>query len=405
MDDSRSGAADLRAGAMSDLIPVTIVTGFLGSGKTTLLAGLIRGRRTRRLALLINEFGEISVDGALIRAAADAATTDAAGGNHGAPQIRIDELPHGLIAYGDDDLFLPAMQAIAARRANIDHVLIETSGLALPSAVMALLQGPLLSGAFVLDATLAVVDTPLLLAGRFDMDDAAATAATAAPIAALFDQQLALADVVVLNKIDALDETALLQAEGVIRARAPNVRFLELAYKAELDIRLALGLRLHQVARKAKAALHGHASTYTPWQGNQDAMNGHTHSGIGAHGHGLATHQHFHQQDPGWLSFTLRSNAAQPLPQLQQALAEAARQEPILRSKGFVHASEQRRPVLVQGVRSRITLGADDGAGDRGDDRGVADALNQSELVFIGYHASRTRVADLLSTITATHWS
>jgi cobalamin biosynthesis protein CobW len=406
MDDGRSGAADQRAGAMSDLIPVTIVTGFLGSGKTTLLAGLIRGRRTRRLALLINEFGEISVDGALIREAADQTNAADANGNHGAPQIRIDELPHGLIAYGDDDLFLPAMQAIAARRANIDHVLIETSGLALPSAVMALLQGPLLSGAFVLDATLAVVDTPLLLAGRFDAD---ADDAAAAPIAALFDQQLALADVVVLNKIDALDETALLQAEGVIRARAPNVRFLELAYKAELDIRLALGLRLHQLARKAKAALHEHASTYTPWQGNQDAMNGHTHSGIGAHSHGLATHKHFHQQDPGWLSFTLRSNAAQPLPQLQQALAEAARQEPILRSKGFVHASQQHGPVLVQGVRSRITLAADDraDADDRVKLKAVlpADSSLQSELVFIGYHASRARVASLLSTITATHWS
>jgi cobalamin biosynthesis protein CobW len=396
---------------MSDLIPVTIVTGFLGSGKTTLLAGLIRGRRTRRLALLINEFGEISVDGALIREAADEKHT--AGGNHGAPQIRIDELPHGLIAYGDDDLFLPAMQAIAERRANIDHVLIETSGLALPSAVMELLQGPLLSGAFVLDATLAVVDTPLLLAGRFDADDVAQSGAdaaatgSAAPIAALFDQQLALADVVVLNKIDALDETALLQAEGVIRARAPNVRFLELAYKAELDIRLALGLRLHQLARKV--ATHGHVSTYTPWQGNQDAMNGHTHSGIGAHSHGLATHKHFHQQDPGWLSFTLRSSAAQPLPQLQQALAEAARQEPILRSKGFVHGSEQHRPVLVQGVRSRITLDADDGtdAGDRinQDVVSLTGSPLQSELVFIGYHASRARVASLLSTITATHWS
>jgi cobalamin biosynthesis protein CobW len=398
---------------MSDLIPVTIVTGFLGSGKTTLLAGLVRGRRTRRLALLINEFGEISVDGALIREAA--AGKNAAGGNHGEPQIRIDELPHGLIAYGDDDLFLPAMQAIAVRRANIDHVLIETSGLALPSAVMELLQGPLLSGAFVLDATLAVVDTPLLLAGRFDADDIAqsgvdvAATTSAAPIAALFDQQLALADVVVLNKIDALDETALLQAEGVIRARAPNVRFLELAYKAELDIRLALGLRLHQLARKATATLHGHPSTYTPWQGNQDAMNGHTHSGIGAHSHGLATHKHFHQQDPGWLSFTLRSNAAQPLPQLQQALAEAARQEPILRSKGFVQGSEQRRPVLVQGVRSRITLAEDDHADteDRVDLNAglLADPSPQSELVFIGYHASRARVASLLSTITATHWS
>jgi cobalamin biosynthesis protein CobW len=399
---------------MSELIPVTIVTGFLGSGKTTLLSGLIRDRKTRRLALLINEFGEVSVDGALIRASAAEDKQDKQDKSSQAlPQVRIDELPHGLIAYGNDDLFLPAMQAIAARRANIDHVLIETSGLALPSAVMELLQGPLLSGAFVLDATLAVVDTPLLLAGKFepnDSDDAATS------VAALFEQQLALADVVVLNKIDALDDAALLHAEGLIRARAPSVRFLELAYRARLDIRLALGLRLHQVARNAP--LHGHGaapgSVYNAVPGGQDYLNGHAHSGIGAHSHGLATHKHFHQQDPGWLSFTLRSDAMQPLPQLQQALEEAARLEPILRSKGFVHAAGQSHVVLVQGVRERVTLAGPDAdtnidtdtAVDTGfdSDSGKA-ASQQSELVFIGYHASRARVAGLLSTFTATHWS
>jgi cobalamin biosynthesis protein CobW len=390
---------------MSDLIPVTIVTGFLGSGKTTLLAGLIRGRQSRRLALLINEFGEVSVDGALIReavTAADAASASDSTAAGGAPQIRIDELPHGLIAYGDDALFLPVMKAIMARRANIDHVIIETSGLALPSAVMALLQGPLLAGAFVLDATLAVVDTPLLLAGQFDPEpEPAASAVFAEPVAALFDQQLALADVVVLNKIDALDEAALLRAEGAIRARAPNVRFLELAYRAELNIRLALGLRLHQATGNAAALTHAHTPAYTPWQGIQDGMNGHAHSGIGAHSHGLATHRHFHQQDPGWLSFTLRSDDAQSLPQLELALAEAAQQEPILRSKGFVYANDQRGPVLVQGVRARITLTADS-KNEMSDDTNNA---RQSELVFIGYHASRARVASLLSAITATDWS
>ncbi|HEY4317702.1 MAG TPA: GTP-binding protein [Herbaspirillum sp.] len=405
-------------------IPVTIVTGFLGSGKTTLLAGLVKGRKTRRLALLINEFGEVSVDGALIRASAEAG----AGNDPGAgdlPQVRIDELSHGLIAYGDDDLFLPAMRAIAARRANIDHVLIETSGLALPSAAMALLQGPL-ADTFVLDATLAVVDTPLLLAGRFDAGDAAASAAatTAAAAAALFEQQLALADVVVLNKIDALDDAALLRAEELVRTRAPSVRFLELAYRAQLDMRVALGLRLHQVGRNAPAAPHAHGIAYTPLADAGDALNGHAHSGIGAHSHGLATHRHFHRQDAGWLSFTLRSDAMQPLPQLRQALAQAARLEPILRSKGFVCAAGRSQPVLVQGVRERVVLAGQDDAGKNIAGDAIEDAANdasdkapaaildggltvpqRSELVFIGYHASRARVAGLLSTLTATHWS
>ncbi len=139
-------------------LPVTIVTGFLGSGKTTLLRSLIDAKspkrgQARRLALLINEFGEVAIDGSLVRESAR--SHDTQGG-----QIEIHDFAQGLIAYGDDEQFLPTMLAIAARRAHIDHVLIETSGLALPSAIMEQLQTPVLAADFILDATLAVVDTP-----------------------------------------------------------------------------------------------------------------------------------------------------------------------------------------------------------------------------------------------------
>ena len=295
---------------MNQLIPVTIVTGFLGSGKTTLLRSLIQRRQTRRLALLINEFGEVSIDGVLIRDSADKSDNDR-------DQIRIHDFPYGLIAYGDDDLFIPTMRAIAARRAHVDHVLIETSGLALPTAVMEMLQRPELAGDFILDATLAVVDTPLLLADQFEPDNAGGNprAAVAISVAGLFAQQLEYADVVVLNKIDLLDENALLLAETRVRQRAPNVRFLELAYHGQLDIRLALGLRLHQPTLVAQD--HGYTplapmpGPNTGFFGNQNRLNGHAHSGLRAHSHGLATHKHFHEQDPGWLSFVLRSQAPQ----------------------------------------------------------------------------------------------
>jgi len=201
---------------------------------------------------------------------------------------------------------------------------------------------------------------------------------------------------VVLNKIDAMDEAQLLQAEQQVRALAPNVRFLELAYGARLDIRLALGLRLHQ----AGAAVHHH---YTPLGmpgersavlADQGRLNGHAHSGLAAHSHGLATHRHFHEQDPGWLSFTLRSDALQDARQLQQALTAAALAEPILRAKGFVHTSAG-RPVLVQGVRARVALVE----GQSG-----PPAAARSELVIIGYHPSRAKVAQLLTELTGTDW-
>jgi len=370
---------------MNSLIPVTIVTGFLGSGKTTLLSSLIKARQDRRLALLINEFGEVAIDGALIRGSAD-------GNEH----IRIHDFPHGLIAYGDDDFFVPTLLAIAERRAQVDHVLIETSGLALPTAVMELLQTPELAENFILDATLAVVDTPLLLADEFDEHQR--TSSPQAAIATLFKQQLEYADVVVLNKIDALDEDDLLLAETRVRERAPNVRFLELAYQARLDTRVALGLRLHQ------PTLLAHNHRFTPVASmpgecarplsNHRVIDGHEHSGLASHSHGLATHKHFHEQDPGWLSFVLRSQEPQQPESLKTALMETAKAEPVLRIKGFILTGNPEGAMLVQGVRARMVIS-----------RNAAKKSAQAfEIAFIGYHLNRNKVAALLSRLTETQW-
>ena len=361
---------------MTQPIPVTVVSGFLGSGKTTLLCDLLEHRQERRLAVLINELGEVSIDGALVRA-------------HAAGDVEIVDFPSGLIAYADDALFVPTLQSIANRPGRVDHVLIETSGVALPSAAMARLQSPELQNDFVLDATLVVVDTPRLLAGEFQSQQAAGT---------LFDLQLAGADVVVLNKIDELDTDALLRAEESVRRRAPNVRFLELAHDAQLDVRLALGLRLHQAVARAQH-FHGPFAAMPGANGQTLAdhgrIDGHVHSGLLAHTHGLSTHTHFHEQDPGWLSFTLRSGERQEVEILRVALERVAAEEPLLRCKGFVLSAEADRPVLLQGVRTRVAVS----------DRAPEGPLQKSELVFIGYHLSRARVAASLSQLTGRAWS
>jgi cobalamin biosynthesis protein CobW len=370
-----AGTAPRNQTVMVQRIPVTVVSGFLGSGKTTLLCDLLKHRQERRLAVLINELGEVSVDGALTRAAAG--------------DVEIVDYAGGLIAYAEDTLFVPTLQSIANRPDRADHVLIETSGVALPSAAMARLQSPELQNDFVLDATLVVVDTPRLLAGEFEPQAAAGI---------LFDLQLAGADVVVLNKIDELDTQALLQAEESVRRRAPNVRFLELAHNAQLDIRLALGLRLHQAVTRAQ---HFHGPfTAMPAASAQTLadharIDGHTHSGLLAHAHGLSTHTHFHEQDPGWLSFTLRSDEHHEVGALRAALERLAGEEPLLRCKGFVLSTDAGRPVLFQGVRTRVAVS----------DQAAEERPQKSELVFIGYHLSRARVATSLSQWTGRIWS
>lgn len=217
----------------------------------------------------------------------------------------------------------------------------------------------------------------------------------------LFDLQLGAADVVVLNKIDELQEDALLDAEEQVRHRAPNVRFLELAHNARLDVRVALGLRLHQASSSRSGGRHFHGP-FAPMPGadrrtltDHSRIDGHSHSGLSAHAHGLATHTHFHEQDPGWLSFTLRSGERQSLGALQTALERVAEAEPLLRCKGFALGAEGETPVLFQGVRGRVVATQEK----------ANSPLGKSELVFIGYHLSRARVASMLSRLTGTAWS
>lgn len=358
-------------------IPVTLFTGFLGSGKTTLLNHLIRRRGGRRYAVLVNEFGEVAVDGRLAREAGAAGEA-----------IEFHDFAQGLIAYAGDSRFLPTMAALAQKKGRIDQVLIETSGLALPTAVMEALQGEALAADFVLDSVLAVVDAPWLLAQDLAAQDD--------PVLAVFDRQLAACDVAVLNKIDDLAEADLLAAEERLRRRAPAVRFIEPAYGAKLDARVALGLRLHE------ARFDAHGPVFLPVAGlglsvlaDQGRLDGHSHSGLGAHAHGIATHQHFHEQDPGWLSFVLRSDAPQQPQALAGVLAGLARCEQLLRVKGHVAAAGSAQPWLVQGVRERVLA---EPAPESG-------ALARSELVCIGYHLSRNRLAQSLTEATGTPWN
>ncbi|MDO9268672.1 MAG: GTP-binding protein, partial [Methylobacter sp.] len=223
-------------------------------------------------------------------------------------------------------------------------------------------------------------------------------AAVADSVATLFERQLEYADVVVLNKIDTLDEDALLLAEHRVRDRAPNVRFLELAYNAQLDIRLALGLRLHQPTFTSHnhrlVPLRGAPGSVTPTLGSHASLNGHAHSGLAGHCHGLTTHKHFHEQDPGWLSFVLRSQEPQQPEALKTALSETAKAEPILRVKGFILADNPKDTMLVQGVRTRMIIS----------NYAAKKSSPASEIVFIGYHLNRNKVAALLSRLTATQW-
>ena len=380
-------------------IPVTIVTGFLGSGKTTLISGLLKKNPSRRLAVLVNEFGEVSVDGALLRAAGEECG------------VEIHDLPNGCICCTIKDDFLPVMSQLQKRKQEIDHVLIETSGLALPTPVMRALAWPEIRNDFQLDAVLAIVDTPQLLAGNLEKGQPIPGASNAEvpehvnSVDLILSQQLENADVVVLNKIDELAEEQLLNAEDIVREKAAKVRFLELAYHAELDTRLCMGLSLHEEPEMFQLSdEHDHHHHHGPVQSapldidrplaDQNQFDGHSHTGLASHGHSEDTHLHFHEHDPGWQSFVLHSSEPQDPGKLKAAVKEVSIDQPVLRAKGFASIEGKHHRLVVQAVRNRVQAYFEEAHSHD----------PESQLVFIGYHCRRDRANELMNKLTGTVW-
>jgi len=221
-------------------IPATIVTGFLGAGKTSLVRHLIGAATGHRLAIIVNEFGELGIDRELLLGCGDETCTD----------DDIVELANGCLCCTVADDFLPTLTKLIERPAPPDHILIETSGLALPKPLVQAFAWPEIRTATTVDGVLTVIDAAALAAGRFADDPAAIAAQRAAdpsvdhdnPLEEVFGDQLACADLVILNKTDLIegDELVRLTAEIAARLR-PGVRIVT-ARDGKVAPGVALGL-------------------------------------------------------------------------------------------------------------------------------------------------------------------
>ena len=226
-------------------IPTTIVTGFLGAGKTTLLRQILSHAQGQRIAVIVNEFGELGIDGELLRGCG--LGCDESGADNG----QLFELANGCLCCTVQEEFAPVMEQLAARREQIDHLVIETSGLALPKPLVQAFQWPSLRNAFTVDAVVTVVDAPAVADGRFADDPQAVDAQRRAddnldhesPLAELFEDQLLMADLVLLSKVDDLTDAQLREVEAIVKAHTqPGVQLLRLQ-PDQLDVNLLLGMR------------------------------------------------------------------------------------------------------------------------------------------------------------------
>src|ERR1700683_3476894 len=196
-------------------VPCTIVTGFLGAGKTTLIRHVLGNADGRRLAFIVNEFGDVGIDGEILKGC----------GNAACPEENIVELANGCLCCTVADEFVPALDAILARD-GVEHIVIETSGLALPKPLVQAFHWPAIKSRVTVDGVVVVVDGAALAEGRVANDleglarqrPADASLTHDDPVEEVFDDQIACADLVVLNKTDLMDEA------GLARAREPDRR-------------------------------------------------------------------------------------------------------------------------------------------------------------------------------------
>jgi cobalamin biosynthesis protein CobW len=342
-------------------LPTTIVTGFLGSGKTTLLRHLLTHANGRRLAVIVNEFGEVGVDGELLRQCSVGCDEDAS-----AP-MPLYELANGCLCCTVQEEFVPVLETLVERRDRIDHILIETSGLALPKPLVQAFQWPEIRANCTVDAVVALVDGPAVLSGQFADDPAAVDAQRRddpnldhdRPLRELFEDQLVAADLVIVSKVDELGPGDLERVrEQIARHIHPGVKIIA-AKHGELPFDVVLGLK--------RAAEDGIDERHT--HHDDDHEDGKEHS-----------HELFD-------TIVVRPPESER-EALLDGLRAVVRDHEVYRAKGFAAVPGKPMRLVVQGVGHRF-----DSYFER---PWAADERRTTELVFIGSHLDKEAVTRTL---------
>ncbi|SKA28174.1 cobalamin biosynthesis protein CobW [Consotaella salsifontis] len=306
-------------------IPTTVVTGFLGAGKTTLIRHMLGEAKGRRIALIINEFGDLGVDGGILKGCGlEACTED-----------DVIELTNGCICCTVADDFIPTMTKLLAREERPDHIVIETSGLALPQPLVAAFNWPEIKAEVTVDGVVTVIDAAAVAEGRFADDEekiAAERAADASidhdnPLEELFEDQIRAADLIVLNKADLIDGTTLERVtEEVAQASLPAVKVVA-ARGGVLPIDVLLGLNSATEDLIADRKSHHEME----------------HEGEG--------HAHDHDE---FESFVVSGGPLADPDGLKNALKAVIERHDILRLKGFAEVPGKAMRLVIQAVGQRI---------------------------------------------------
>ncbi len=333
----------------AEKIPATVITGFLGSGKTTLIRNLLATANGKRIALIINEFGDLGVDGDVLAGCGDETCTE----------DDIVELTNGCICCTVADDFIPTITKLMESDRRPDHIVIETSGLALPQPLVNAFNWPEIREQVTVDGVVTVVDSAAVSEGRFADDHDAVQAQREkdesldheSPLEELFEDQITCADMIVLNKTDLIADDSLAAVEGEVRdATERRVKLIRAGLdnvpSAEVLLGLGIGTENDMASRRSHHEIH-----------HEDG------------------HEHDHDE---FESFVVAGGAVADAKVMAKRLVDVIEVHDVLRLKGFVEISGKPMRMVVQAVGKRI---------DTYFDRDWAeDEKRSSRLVVIGLH-------------------
>lgn len=365
---------------MATKIPVTVITGFLGSGKTTLIRHLLQNNQGRRIAVLVNEFGELGIDGELLRSCQICPDEELASNSTNeesnllplASRLSpaIVELTNGCLCCTVQEEFLPTMLELLKRRDTLDCILIETSGLALPKPLIKAFRWHEIRNAATVDAVVTVVDCEAVANGRFASDPEAVDAQRQAddnlehetPLQELFEDQLACADLVVLNKTDLVDAATQAEVEDLVKQELPRVVKIVESDRGQLHPDILLGFQ---------AAV----------EDNLDSRPSHHDT------------EEDHDHDEEIVSTHVILNRSFNPNTLIQQLQQLAQEQEIYRIKGFVAVPNKSMRLVLQGVGTRF---------EQFYDRPwQANEEQQTRLVFIGRDLNQSKIESQLLSLQA----
>ncbi|WP_114287642.1 cobalamin biosynthesis protein CobW [Candidatus Halocynthiibacter alkanivorans] len=328
---------------MSAKIPATVVTGFLGAGKTTLIRHMLANANGKRIALIINEFGDLGIDGDILKGCGDETCTE----------DDIMELSNGCICCTVAEDFIPTMEKLLERENAPDHIVIETSGLALPQPLVRAFNWPQISTRVTVDAVVTVVDGKAVSEGLFAHNVAAVDAQRKldenldheTPLSELFADQVACADMIVVNKADLLGQDATDALVAKLRTESRDgVQVVKSTMGAlPVDVLLGQGIGAEDDL-KSRHELHHHHHDHDDDDDDDDDHHDDDH-------HDDHHHEHSHDE---FESFVVTRAEVQDAKTFADQVAGVIRQHGILRLKGFVAVSGKPMRLTLQAVGPRV---------------------------------------------------